>query len=391
MTELPREGSRAERALDAMALRLIEEHMGPEFMQHAYDSSHWISAWAVVNTAPWVRSWRSWFAQALLSVHSAPGFERLRPRLRRRWGFDEARTVLRPAALLAQAGCRIELEPAVRVGSGLRYPDLRFDVPGVDCTVLCEVSRSQEAACELAVRESGQFVVDAVMSPAGSIKARGALLRVLLPDEQDSIAELIKATIRDAAESRSPCALRIDGALELTVVHQSVAQRFEPWASDDRGNTLELDAPDPGVDHVHRARVKIASKMRQIPRGAPAVLVLYHGDLVARTKTDLSLVEDLEPELHRFPGLLAVAFVGGTWGPESVDCTLERTEHAFVERPSPQGGTDATLFVANSRCEVPGAADVSAAIRVALTAQPELLANGRDEEDRDTHSAAGVY
>lgn len=366
------------------SFRYLEKILGTGFLRRAFNERHPIFTWYFCNSAPPARLSLIRFVESLRAFETAPKFnaiiKRIKRRLKRIEDFQditEAMAVLKVANRFLQAGFEVELEPAIKVkarigGTRIKNPDFKVVDRETGQSIIVEVSRMMTSDNQRLTSATYQRVFNLLVdwgmhsdpeAYKDILKPRHILPFAIIhrgieQPELDEILKQLKALIEHVRATGEFGELNVPGTIEVGIASYDNHELAKKWARD-RGvkESDILQGADISSDEVARTKVKIREKLKQLPADLPAMIVIEAKENLLLFVYDIrSLALTFGEEVANHRNLLrTVIFHSFVDGPtESVSDNVG--PHTFSHMVRPDSSTEESLTIRNVQCRfsVPG-------------------------------------
>lgn len=309
------------------ALIYLRSIFGEKFLKKCFRSSHPLR-YEFTNSAPIARLRLIRLADSLRSMAGLQGFDGIFERLLRAHQYAEAATVIETASEFRSMGFTIVFEPHVDIFSRLgkvttKYPDLMILNPKTGERVFVEVSRLRQSVGQ--IRSENTFhtiwgLLFQAMNDSSTIEVdeetKTAVFHHILPfaniyqdfegKELIDVVGKIKVLVKKVHLSNKFQELAITDKIEVAISPRDDHTKAKKWAKM-RGIDDLVQGPPIPLHETHRTRVKIGTKIRQLPPESPGIIVIPTTDtLMFFTYGAADIVRDIESELLKYPQLLCV-------------------------------------------------------------------------------------
>lgn len=360
------------------SFRYLQEKLGSGFLRRAFNEGHPLFTWYFCNSAPPARLSLIRFAESLRAFETAPKFNLIIKRIKRRLkriedyrDITEAMAVIKVANRFLQAGFDVELEPAIlvkaRVGAGrTKNPDLKIVDRETGQPIIVEVSRmmasdnqrlnstTYEKVFNLLVHwgmHSDPEVYKDILKPR-HILPFAIIHRGIEQQELDEILDRLKALIEHVRTTGEFGELIVPDTIEVGIASYDNHEVAKKWARD-RGMTESdiVQGADISSDEVARTIVKIREKIKQLPADLPGMIVLEAREnlllfVYEIRSLALTLGNEVVNHQHLLRTVIFHSFVDGS--SESISENVG--PHTFSQLIRPDGSTEESLTIRNAQC-----------------------------------------
>ena len=326
------------------SIRYLEKTLGPGFLRRAFNERHPIFTWYLCDAAPPARLRLIRFVESLRAFETAPKFnaiiKRIKRRLKRIEDFQdvtEAMALVVIANRFLQAGFEVELEPSIqvksRVGKGrTKNPDFSIVDSETGQTIIVEVSRmmasDNQRLASVTYEKVFNLLVDwgmhsdpeafkDILNPR-HILPFAIIHRGIEQPELDDILKRIKAHIEHVRVTGEFGELLVKDTIEVGIASYDNHEIAKKWACD-RGMTESdfIQGAYISSDEVARTIVKIREKSKQLPADLPGIIVIEAKENLLLFVYDIeSLALTLGEEVAKHQNLLRTvifhSFVDGS-------------------------------------------------------------------------------
>lgn len=311
------------------ALKFLRSILGDNFLKKGFRTGHVVCR-ELANSAPVARLRLIRFVDLIRTLKKFQGIDDFLKYLRRPDDFVEISTVLDTAAEFSRTGFTISFEPSVPVTSvsgkvTRKRPDLLISNPAIPEKIFVEVSRLRRGEAQLrsevtfntiwgllhnAMMDSVMIEVDPKINSQihHHILPLAVIFQNLDDEELVTIVKRIKKLIEKVFKTNRFQELTIEGKIEVAISPRHDHSQVEKWArSRQIGVEHTVDGPPILLNEIHRARIKISDKIKQLPRDELGIIVIYVTETLMLLTHNLSqIMTDIENELHRYPHLYCV-------------------------------------------------------------------------------------
>lgn len=253
--------------------------------------------WYFTNSAGRARLSVIRFTEALKMLESAPGYRAILKRIRRPKSLEdllEGKSVIEVAQKFTRAGFAVEFEPEVNVPNhlgvaGPKNPDMRIVNRGTGEEIIVEVSRMMPSDHQNLISDTHDpiwnvLMVEGMFSDPEALKnilqpkhilPRARFFRGIEGDELKGVVERLRKLIEEVRAIGEFRELIIPDTIEVGIASYDDHDRALEWAAS-RGMKEhdQIEGPNILTDEIARARVKLRSKLRQLPEDRPGIIVL---------------------------------------------------------------------------------------------------------------------
>jgi hypothetical protein len=366
------------------SFRYLQKTLGTGFLRRAFNERHPIFTRYFCNAAPPARLSLIRFAESLHAFETAPKFnviiKRIKRRLKRIEDFQdvtEAMAVVEVANRFLQAGFDVELEPAIQVKSRVsqsrtKNPDFKIVDRETGQNIIVEVSRMMASTNQRLISATFEKVrnllVDWGMDSDPEAYKDILKPRQILPfaiihrgieqPELDEILKRLKALIGHVRATGEFGELIVQDTIEVGIASYDNHEIARKWARDKGMKENDfVQGANFSSDEVARTKVKIREKLKQLPVDTPGMIVIEAKENFLLFVYDIRwLALTFEEELTNHKNLLRTvifhSFVDGST--EGVFANVGR--HTFCHLVRPDRSTEESLTIRNAQCSfsIPG-------------------------------------
>jgi hypothetical protein len=360
------------------SIRYLRTVLGEGYLRRAQAQRNPTILRLLLNSAPAARLTLIRFAEALTALEDAPNFKAVLRRIKRRVSrpehLDEAAegmSVVGVAHNFSRAGFAIEFEPDVSVPNrfgvhGPKKPDMKITNPVTGEEIIVEVSRMRASDHQNRAERTFE-VIWGVLVGEGMHSDPEALKDVLRPrhilpyalihrgmevDELKSVVGDIRRLVSRVRAGGAFGEMIIPGVIEVGIASYDDHERALEWAAA-RGIKRTTFVEGPGIlaDEIARAKVKLSTKVKQLPEDRPGIVVMPAGENLILFAFDAKgIAEALAEEVGKYPKLLrAILFHTFDDGRDD-SASVSIGPHTLARRIRSDGAVEQSLIVRNARC-----------------------------------------
>ena len=359
------------------SFRYLQKTLGTGFLRRAFNERHPIFMWYFCNSAPPARLSLIRFTESLRAFESAPKFNAIIKRIKRRLkriediqDITETMAVVEVANRFLQAGFEVELEPAIkvktRVGDGrTKNPDFKVVDRETGQSIIVEVSRmmasdnqrltsaTYEGVFNLLVHwgmHSDPEAYKDILKPR-HILPFAIIHRGIEQPELDEILKRLKALIEHVRATGEFGELNVHDTIEVGIASYDNHELAKKWARDRGMKESDIvQGANISSDEVARTKVKIREKLKQLPADLPGMIVIEAKENLLLFVYDIqSLALTFGEEVANHQNLLRTvifhSFVDGST--ESISQDIG--PHTFSHLVRPDRSTEESLTIRNAQ------------------------------------------
>ena len=361
--------SKKQKANFLEAVEFLRLLFGENFLKKCLRHGHPFMS-LMFNAAPMARLQFIEFAKSIKEVSHSAGFNKWVKKLKKTEEiekFIESSSVLENAHLFYKAGFAVEFEPGVelRLPSGelrKKFPDLKIRNLQNDEVIFVEVSelKSSDGENQVALTYHSIYwlirtaVNDSKVFHSNSINTQDFhyilpyvnILRGLEPEELKAVIKDIEHLIESVKKTRKFQQLTIKGKVEMAIAPAHDHSKAEQWAKS-RNMKDFVEGPNIPLHETQRIRIKVADKMKQLPKDVPSIVIIPASPLLFYAYPIEYFVADIESELLKFPQLLYVSIYCRVGQGKNIKAVSNIGDHLYTQRTGKDFLTEKRIVARN--------------------------------------------